>query len=129
VDITFTSPTSLRMKDTFIIKSDSFVKLNLNASPLKKLTSRNNTTMKTEVSDDGLETTLVNDFTIATERILNKRIVQHRRPAPRDGHSSVLVPGTEAKFMVVFGGDRHRMPFNDLYVLDVLSEIKSKVKD
>ena len=26
------------------------------------------------------------------------------------------------KYMLVFGGDRHRMPFNDLYVLDLQTE-------
>lgn len=34
-----------------------------------------------------------------------------RAPYPRDGHSAVLV---EDK-MLVFGGDRYQMPFNDLY--------------
>lgn len=85
--------------------------------------------MKTDVSADGLDSTLAHDLMLTTQRIPNKKIVQHKRPAPRDGHSSVLVPGTETKFIVFFGGDRHRMPFNDLYVLDVLSEIKSKVKN
>lgn len=39
-----------------------------------------------------------------------------RRPAARDGHTGVFI---QNKFMLVFGGDRHRMPFNDLYVLDL----------
>lgn len=41
------------------------------------------------------------------------------RPFPRDGHSSVLFDGK----MVVFGGDRHHMPFNDMFVLDVANEL------
>ena len=40
------------------------------------------------------------------------------RPFPRDGHSSVVHEGK----MIVFGGDRHHMPFNDMFVLDVPSE-------
>jgi hypothetical protein len=42
-----------------------------------------------------------------------------RRPAARDGHTGVLVLN---KYFLVFGGDRHRMPFNDLYVLDMHTE-------
>jgi len=26
--------------------------------------------------------------------------------------------------LIIFGGDRHHMPFNDLYVLDLESEFK-----
>lgn len=33
-------------------------------------------------------------------------------PHPRDGHSAVITNST----MVIFGGDRHQMPFNDTYV-------------
>jgi hypothetical protein len=42
-----------------------------------------------------------------------------RRPAARDGHTGVFVIN---RYMLVFGGDRHRMPFNDLYVLDLQTE-------
>lgn len=37
--------------------------------------------------------------------------IRGRPPHPRDGHSSVLV----GDVMYVFGGDRHQMPFNDVY--------------
>ena len=37
--------------------------------------------------------------------------VKGRVPHPRDGHSAVLI----AESMYIFGGDRHQMPFNDLY--------------
>ena len=33
-------------------------------------------------------------------------------PHPRDGHSAVVSNST----MIIFGGDRHQMPFNDTYV-------------
>eukprot|EP01017_Pseudomicrothorax_dubius_P050000 TRINITY_DN9388_c0_g1_i2.p1 TRINITY_DN9388_c0_g1~~TRINITY_DN9388_c0_g1_i2.p1 ORF type:complete len:240 (+),score=56.34 TRINITY_DN9388_c0_g1_i2:379-1098(+) len=42
------------------------------------------------------------------------------KPCPRDGHSAVVL-GNE---LVVFGGDRHKMSFNDLYICD-LKEIKN----
>lgn len=41
------------------------------------------------------------------------------RPSPRDGHSCVCYND----LMIVFGGDRHHMPFNDMYTLDLRSEI------
>ena len=37
----------------------------------------------------------------------------------RDGHSCTLYND----FMIGFGGDRHHMPFNDLFVLDLASEL------
>ena len=41
-----------------------------------------------------------------------------RRPAARDGHSVSLIDGQ----MVIFGGDRHHMPFNDMFILDLEAE-------
>jgi hypothetical protein len=37
------------------------------------------------------------------------------QPAARDGHSSDICEQTGLMF--IFGGDRHHMPFNDLYVM------------
>lgn len=41
--------------------------------------------------------------------------VQGKMPAARDGHSTVVVN----EQLVVFGGDRHRMPFSDTFVYDL----------
>jgi len=41
-------------------------------------------------------------------------LVEGTRPTPRDGHSSVV---DSTGNMYVFGGDRHHMPFNDLYMI------------
>lgn len=49
----------------------------------------------------------------------HSNFVRYRRPPARDGHSGVLVRN---KFLLVFGGDRHRMPFNDTYLLDIEEE-------
>ena len=48
--------------------------------------------------------------------------VAGKRPAARDGHSSC----TFGNYIVVFGGDRHHMPFNDLFCLDIASELEVK---
>ena len=40
------------------------------------------------------------------------------RPMPRDGHTGLVHNG----MMIVFGGDRHHMPFNDMFALDMPGE-------
>ena len=46
--------------------------------------------------------------------------VHGRRPAARDGHTGIVV----GDLLIVFGGDRHHMPFNDTSVLDLRAELK-----
>ena len=41
-------------------------------------------------------------------------VVEGIQPAARDGHSADI---SEKGYMFVFGGDRHHMPFNDLYLM------------
>lgn len=41
--------------------------------------------------------------------------VKDMRPAARDGHTGCIIGD---KF-IVFGGDRHQMPHNDLHFLDI----------
>ena len=41
-------------------------------------------------------------------------VVNGKKPTARDGHT---VNVDSAGFMYVFGGDRHHMPFNDLYMI------------
>jgi hypothetical protein len=41
-------------------------------------------------------------------------------PKPRDGHTGIMLNDTE---YLVFGGDRHHMPFNDLSGIDLSLEI------
>lgn len=45
-----------------------------------------------------------------------------KRPAARDGHTGV----TFGNYFLVFGGDRHHMPFNDTFILDVKAELSTK---
>lgn len=44
--------------------------------------------------------------------------VAGKRPTARDGHSGVIF----SDYLFVFGGDRHHMPFNDLYMIDLRKE-------
>ena len=45
-----------------------------------------------------------------------------KRPPARDGHTGIVMGNS----LFVFGGDRHHMPFNDFFVLDILSEFEDK---
>ena len=50
--------------------------------------------------------------------------IRGRLPHPRDGHSAVV----NGDIMIIFGGDRHQMPFNDTYVYYLVEEnIKTPV--
>ena len=44
--------------------------------------------------------------------------VKGKRPHARDGHSAIVHEGN----MIVFGGDRHLMPYNDLFIFDLQTE-------
>ena len=46
----------------------------------------------------------------------NVGLVQGIQPAARDGHTLDITPDG---LMFVFGGDRHLMPFNDLYLMNL----------
>ncbi len=48
--------------------------------------------------------------------------VKGRMPAARDGHTASLI-GDQ---MIIFGGDRHRMPFADTFKLNVYSQLQGK---
>ena len=49
--------------------------------------------------------------------------IRGRRPAARDGHTGIVHGGNQ---LLVFGGDRHHMPFNDTFLLDLKAEITQK---
>jgi hypothetical protein len=41
-------------------------------------------------------------------------LVKGKKPTARDGHTANV---DSNGYMYVFGGDRHHMPFNDLYMI------------
>ena len=45
-----------------------------------------------------------------------------QRPSARDGHTGIVLGSN----FFVFGGDRHRNPFNDFYLLDLETEFDEK---
>lgn len=44
--------------------------------------------------------------------------IKGKRPHARDGHSAIVHEGN----MIIFGGDRHHMPYNDLFIFDLQTE-------
>ena len=45
-----------------------------------------------------------------------------KKPAARDGHTGVVY----GDLFIVFGGDRHHMPFNDTFMLNLKAETTGK---
>ena len=48
--------------------------------------------------------------------------VKGKRPPARDGHTAIILNNQ----FIVFGGDRHQMPYNDMFVLDLDAEFSLK---
>jgi len=88
------SPTSVSMRNTFIIKNadESF---DYNSRLLPKGSKKATSTWQ-----DAKFTSLE----------------KGQRPTPRDGHSACV---DSSGCMYIFGGDRHHMPFNDLYMIQL----------
>lgn len=92
------TPTSVSMKNSFIVKNsdDSFVSY---GKAMDKRLKKNN-------ANESITT------------VANKSaLVRGNKPTPRDGHSATV---DSRGFMFVFGGDRHHMPFNDLYMIKLV---------
>lgn len=96
-----TSPTSVSMRDSFIIKNadESF---DAYYAQMRKRKHQGNFNMHND--------------THATAQENKFGLVHGHKPTARDGHSSNK---DNRGFMYVFGGDRHHMPFNDLYMIQL----------
>ncbi len=86
------SPTSVSMQNSFIIKNaDESFEVNHKLLPKNKMKA-----------------------TSMSETVKFTTFVEGNKPTPRDGHSACI---DSLGFMYIFGGDRHHMPFNDLYMI------------
>jgi hypothetical protein len=86
------SPTSVSMQNSFIIKNaDESFEINHKLLPKNKMKA-----------------------TSMSETVKFTTFVEGNKPTPRDGHSACI---DSLGFMYIFGGDRHHMPFNDLYMI------------
>ena len=95
------SPVSNTMKNSFLIKNSdpSFEKIYMQ--------------IKKRHQEKGAEHR-------AFDQLLTK--TNGKRPQARDGHQVQVIHNQ----MYVFGGDRHHMPFNDFYMLDIAAEVENK---
>ena len=104
-DSMLTSPTSLSMKNSFLIKNSNKGFDNYYNSLKRRRMDKTNA-----VDISGLSPT----------KAKRGPKITGNRPRPRDGHSADLF----GNYMIIFGGDRHHMPFNDLFSLNLEEEIK-----
>jgi hypothetical protein len=89
------------MKNSFIIKNaDASFDVYYHSTFKKRRTLQGNTSRDTNAE-------------------LKGGLFKNRRPGARDGHSGLVYEG----YYIVFGGDRHHMPFNDIYGLDLKTEL------
>ena len=52
-------------------------------------------------------------YNFGPSEIRNK--ISGKKPCARDGHSAVIHKG----HIIIFGGDRHRMSFNDMFIFNL----------
>jgi hypothetical protein len=97
------SPTSLRMKSTFIL-------LNTNAS-----FDSYYTLMRKRKNPKFMSSVNANHSISMSDLKDDKISIKPKKPSARDGHACCLFQNK----MFIFGGDRHHMTFNDLYFLTI----------
>lgn len=104
--VELSSPTSISMKNSYIIKNaDSSFETYYNS--MRKRTK--NYQMLNQSALGGQNINLQPD----AAQVVG--IVAGKRPQARDGHSGVVLGDS----FLVFGGDRHQMPYNDMFMLDM----------
>jgi len=93
------SPTSVQMKNAFILKNSNASFEQYFQAMKRRKVIKNGVSINLSISVDN-----------------GKSIhIQKNKPSARDGHSSFVYRNK----MFIFGGDRHHMPFNDLFFLDI----------
>lgn len=108
-DMYLQSPTSISMKKSFIISNADASFETYYQSQIKKKEKKMGQQLNeqmTTTQNNGSPGLGQNHF----------GAVAGIQPAARDGHSTVI---SANGFMFVFGGDRHHMPFNDLYLMEL----------
>ena len=104
-DSMLTSPTSLSMKNSFLIKNSG-----------KGFDNYYNSIKRRKMGH--AHSPDISSFSPTKGKRMSK--VPGIRPRPRDGHTADLY----GSMMIIFGGDRHQMPFNDLFSLNIENEIQ-----
>ena len=105
------SPTTMKMQNTFLLMNTN-PSFDQYAEMMKRRKKPKGGSFATGSLKDGNNSPRGEDGEILPPSTLkiNKKV-----PAPRDGHVAFQFNGK----MLIFGGDRHHMPFNDLFMIDV----------
>ena len=108
--IQLTTPTSISMMNSFIIKNadTSFDQYYTTMKKRKQTHNQSNAFYQHNTSTGSIDNSYGK--------------IRGKRPAARDGHTGILY----GRCFIVFGGDRHHMPFNDSFILDLKAETMSK---
>ena len=100
------SPTSVKMKQSFLLKQSD-----------KEFENYWNYVKKKKEGHPAV----AQAFGLQPTSDANKgNIKKGSKPAARDGHSANIYKD----MMVIFGGDRHQMPFNDMFILNLEGELQ-----
>ena len=106
------SPTSISMQNSFIIKNaDESFDAYWGQMRRRKI-GQGNTNMDGTSGGGGNSATLPGGTMAQNQSSFG--VVGGIQPAARDGHTTEI---SSDGLMFVFGGDRHHMPFNDLYMM------------
>jgi len=108
------SPTSMKMKNTFLLKHNN-PSFDNYAAMMKK--RRFSVTMPAQFGGSSAAKADETGSSAVLSKMQREMALKINpiNPQARDGHACVLFDGK----MVIFGGDRHHMPFNDLFLLDL----------
>lgn len=113
------SPTSMKMKNTFLLQHNNPSFDNYAVQMKRRNTNKFNTTIGTrtirgDTSVGGGDPMSVSGVVELDDEGSTLKI-DPEVPQARDGHSCLV----HKNMLIVFGGDRHYMPFNDLAMLDL----------
>ena len=118
--VELSSPTSISMKNSYIIKNadPSFDAYYNSMKRRSKIQMTLNGGASSLGGQDRTLTTIMENQIGAASSLHNPAKVAGKRPMARDGHTGILF----GESLLVFGGDRHHMPFNDMFMLDLKKE-------
>lgn len=120
------TPTSLSMLNSVPLKNADVTKYDQSYNAMKK--RRNIPVTFLVQNKDNKDQTIIeeveeNPFSKsknAEQRL--EGIKTHSTPQSRDGHTGIIYKG----LLIIFGGDRHHMPFNDTFIFDLATELKQR---
>lgn len=118
----FDDPTSKIMKESYVIQNEdpSFAKTYQKMMKNKRISGKSLLNKNSKNTDLPREELTTSNAILPVDPSLTK--FSGKRPPARDGHTGIVMESS----LFVFGGDRHHMPFNDLYLLDMLTEFEEK---